>query len=113
MQHRIASTRYPSRTHLTRGGAKKGEQFRRAVAQIFVRLPERLTFGSPTCPRIRHRLIWPRLILTPYGNTHCFRLPVRQRDQPLFSSVRGSTTVTTPAFRVRCAVPVGHHVRVR
>jgi len=31
----------------------------------------------------------------------------------LFSSVFGSTTVTTPDLRLRCAVPVGHQVRVR
>jgi len=40
-------------------------------------------------------------------------LTVSVRTFRLFSSVRGSTTVTTPALRFRCAVPVGHHVRVR
>ena len=89
MQHRIAGTRDSGRTHLTRGGAKKGEQFRRAVAQIFVRLPERLTLGLPACPRIRHCLIRPGLVLTRYRNTRCFRLPVRQLDQPLVSLCRG------------------------
>jgi len=40
-------------------------------------------------------------------------LTVSVRTFRLFTSVCGSTTVTTPALRLRCAVPVGHHVRVR
>jgi hypothetical protein len=33
---------------------------------------------------------------------------ISQIDQPLFASVFGSTTLTTPDLRVRWAVPVGH-----
>ena len=59
---------------------------------------------------------WPgtgRPHLTPHGKTDTFSDVVGEFDQPLFSSVCGSTTVTTPALRLRCAVPVGHQVRVR
>jgi hypothetical protein len=43
--------------------------------------------------------------------------PLQPLDRPIrsapFASVFASTTVTTPVLRFRCAVPVGHHVRVR
>ena len=72
------------------------------------RLPDRL----PPRPRLRDRLVRPGLVLTPDRDAGRLRRPIGPLDQPLFSSVRGSTTVTTPALRVRSAVPVGHQVRV-
>jgi hypothetical protein len=68
---------------------------------------------TPGLARLRDRLVRPSLILAPQRDTDRFCDTVGQVDQPLFLSVFGSVTVTTPAFRFRCAVPVGHHVRVR
>jgi len=78
-----------------------------------MRLTNRFALRSPGLTRLRDGLVRTCLILTPHGNTYAFSDAVRKFDEPLFSSVRGSTTVTTPALRFRCAVPVGHHVRVR
>ncbi len=113
MQDGIGGTPHPVAPDLSGGGTEERQQFRGADAHILVRLSQRITFRLPTRPRIRHRLIRPRLILAPQGNPRRFRPPIRPLDQPLFSSVRGSTTVTTPLLRTRCAVPVGHHVRLR
>ena len=76
-------------------------------------LARRLTFRLPGLARLRDRLIRAGLILAPERQTDHFGDAVGQFDQPLFCSVFGSTTVTTPALRLRCAVPVGHQVRVR
>jgi len=113
MQDRIAATPHPIAAHFSRRGAEERQQFRRTGADILVGLPQRIAFRLLALARIRHRLIRPRLILAPDRNPRCFRTPVRQLDQPLFSSVCGSTTVTTPLLRTRCAVPVGHQVRLR
>ena len=66
----------------------------------------------PTGPRLGNRLIGPGFILAPELQTRGLSQPIRLVDQPLFCSVSGSVTVTTPALRLRCAVPVGHQVRV-
>src|SRR5438128_7674267 len=78
-----------------------------------MRLTNRLPLGPPGLTRLRNGLVRACLILAPHGNTYGFRDVVGEFDQPLFTSVCGSTTVTTPALRLRCAVPVGHQVRVR
>ena len=78
-----------------------------------MRLTNRLPLGPPGLTRLRNGLVRACLILAPHGNTYAFRDVVGEFDAPLFSSVCGSTTVTTPVLRLRCAVPVGHQVRVR
>src|SRR3989454_684443 len=77
------------------------------------RLTTRLALRSPRLTGLRDGLVRACLILTPHGNTYAFRDVIGEFDAPLFSSVCGSTTVTTPVLRLRCAVPVGHQVRVR
>src|SRR3954452_3723050 len=76
-------------------------------------LTKRFALRSPGLTWLRDRLVRAGLILTPHGKTYAFSDVVREFDEPLFTSVWGSTTVTTPALRLRCAVPVGHQVRVR
>ena len=78
-----------------------------------MRLTNRLPLGPPGLTRLRNGLVRACLILAPHRNTYGFRDVVGEFDEPLFTSVCGSTTVTTPVLRLRCAVPVGHHVRVR
>lgn len=113
MQHGIAATPHPIAAHFSRRRTKERQQFRGTGTQILVRLPQRVAFRSPTRPRIGYRLIRSRLVLTPDGNARRFCPSICPLDQPLFSSVRGSTTVTTPLVRTRCAVPVGHQERLR
>jgi len=78
-----------------------------------MRLTQRLALRLPGGAGLRDRLVGPGLILAPQRNTGRFCDAVGQIDQPLFCSVFGSVTVTTPALRLRGAVPVGPHVRVR
>ena len=73
----------------------------------------RVALGPPGVTGLRNGLIRTGLILTPQRDAHAFGYAIGQFDQPLFLSVLGSTTVTTPDFRLRWAVPVGHQVRVR
>jgi len=76
-------------------------------------LTNRPPLGPPGLTGLRNGLVRTCLILTPHGNPDGLGYSVGEFDEPLFTSVCGSTTVTTPALRLRCAVPVGHHVRVR
>ena len=76
-------------------------------------LAVRLALGLPGLTGLGHGLIRASLILAPQCDAHRFGDVIGQVDQPLFSSVFGSTTVTTPDLRLRWAVPVGHQVRVR
>jgi len=78
-----------------------------------VRLAARLALGLPGLTGLGHGLIRASLILAPQWDAHRFGDVIGQVDEPLFSSVFGSTTVTTPDLRLRWAVPVGHQVRVR
>ena len=78
-----------------------------------MRLAAWFALWLPGLTRLRHRLIGASLILAPQWNAHRFGDVIGQVDQPLFVSVFGSTTVTTPDLRLRWAVPVGHQVRVR
>ena len=73
----------------------------------------RVALELPGLTGLRDRLVRAGLILTPHGKPYAFSDVVGEFDEPLFSSVWGSMTVTTPALRLRCAVPVGHQVRVR
>ena len=78
-----------------------------------MRLADRVAFKLPGLARLWDGLIRAGLILTPQPEAGGFGNLIGQVDQPLFCSVSGSTTVTTPVLRLRCAVPVGHQVRVR
>jgi hypothetical protein len=78
-----------------------------------MRLVLRMSLGLPGLTRLGNRLIRAGLILAPQRDADRFSNPIGQVDQPLFPSVFGSVTVTTPALRLRWAVPVGHQVRVR
>ena len=78
-----------------------------------MRLALRVAFGLPRLTGLGYCLVRAGLILAPQWDAQRFRNVIRQIDQPLFSSVFGSTTVTTPDLRLRWAVPVGHQVRVR
>ena len=78
-----------------------------------MRLTNRLAFRPPGLTGLWDGLVRTGLILTPHGDTYGFGHSIGQFDEPLFTSVCGSTTVTTPALRFRSAVPVGHQVRVR
>ncbi len=98
---------------LARGGTEQGQQLRRATTDVLVRLALRLALGLPGVTGLRDSLVRASLILAPQVDADRFGDAIGQVDQPLFSSVFGSTTVTTPALRLRWAVPVGHQVRVR
>jgi hypothetical protein len=78
-----------------------------------MRLTKRFALRSPGLTWLGDGLVRAGLVLTPHGQTYAFSDVVGEFDEPLFTSVWGSTTVTTPALRLRCAVPVGHQVRVR
>ena len=78
-----------------------------------MRLTKRFALRSPGLTWLRDRLVRAGLILTPHRKTYTFGDVVGEFDEPLFSSVFGSMTVTTPDLRLRWAVPVGHQVRVR
>src|SRR6266702_3114866 len=78
-----------------------------------MRLPWRPTDRRPADSWLGDGLVGARFILTPHREAGGLGQAVGLVDGPLFSSVFGSTTCTTPALRLRCAVPVGHQVRVR
>src|SRR3989440_3794457 len=100
-------------THVAGGRAEQGQEFGCAAADVLMRLAKRLALRSPGLTGLRDGLVRAGLILTPHGNPYAFSDVVGEFDEPLFTSVCGSMTVTTPALRLRCAVPVGHQVRVR
>src|SRR5206468_2119623 len=83
------------------------------AADVLMRLPWRPTDRRPADSWLGDGLVGARFILTPHREAGGLGQAVGLVDGPLFSSVFGSTTRTTPAFRLRCAVPAGHQVRVR
>ncbi len=105
MQHRIRRSGHALGPHLARGWTEQRQQLGRATADVLMRLAERLALGLPGLARLRDGLIRAGLILAPQRDAHRFGDAIGQVDQPLFSSVFGSTTVTTPALRLRWAVP--------
>lgn len=113
VQHDIRRSGYAFGPHLAGCGTEQRQQLGCTAANVLVRLAHRLALRSPGLAWLGNGLVWTSFILTPDGNTREFSGAIGQFDQPLFTSVSGSTTVTTPALRLRCAVPVGHHVRVR
>src|SRR6266571_6425925 len=104
MQDRVRGVPHPFGPDLAGLGPKQREQLGGAGAHILVGLARGLAYRLPTRPRIGHRLIRTGLVLTPERQSHRFHPTIRLLDQPLFSSVRGSMTVTTPLWRTRWAV---------
>ena len=113
MQHGVGRVGDALGPQLTGRGPEQGEQLGGATPDVLMRQERRLADRRPADAGLRDGLVGPGLILAPDRQPGQFAYPVRQVDGPLFSSVCGSTTWTTPALRFRCAVPVGHHVRVR
>ncbi len=89
------------------------EPFRGAMACVFVRVTPWFADGFPALTGTRDRLVGARFVLAPDRHSRGLGSCVRLLNQPFFRSASGSTTVTTPAVRLRRAVPVGHQVRVR
>src|SRR6266542_5787333 len=113
MQHDVRCVGHAFGAHLASGRAEQGQQLGRAAADVLMWLAKWLSRRSPGLTRLWDGLVRTCFVLAPHGNADGFTNVVGEFDQPLFTSVCGSTTVTTPALRLRCAVPVGHHVRVR
>lgn len=110
MEHDIRRTSFSLGPHLPGGGAEQRQQRGRAVSDLLMRLPDRFSFWFPALAGIWDSLMGACLVLATQGNPYRFCLPVRPLDHPLVSSVSGSTTVTTPLLRTRCAVPGGHQL---
>ena len=113
VQHRIGCAGHALGPDLASGRTEQGQQLGRAPTDVLVRLAHRVAFRLPGLPWLWDGLVRAGLILAPQPDAGRFGDVIGQVDQPLFCSVAGSTTVTTPALRLRCAVPVGHQVRVR
>ena len=113
VQHSIRRVGHSFGTHLAGRWTEQGQQLGCAATDVLVRLAPRASLRLPGLASLGHGLIRASLILTPQRDAHRFGHAIGQFDQPLFTSVFGSVTVTTPALRLRCAVPVGHQVRVR
>lgn len=112
MQDHIGSREHALGAHQARLGTEKGQQFGCAAAHIFMRLQRGLALQVPVLAWLGNGLIRPCLVLIPQFQSGSFRLNVGLLDQSFFSGAAGSCTVTTPALRLRKAVPVGHQVRV-
>lgn len=113
MQDRVGTGRDALDAHHSSGRAEQRQAFGRPVAQVFVRLVDRVLLRFPCRAGIRDRLKRARLVLADEGDSLCLGFAIRLLNQPLFASASGSWTVTTPCFRLRSALPVGHQVRVR
>ncbi len=112
MQDGVGCVRHPFRPHRAGRRAEEGQQLGRAAPDGLVREARRLAYRRPAPPGRGDRLGWPRFIVTPDRQAGGLPSPLRFVDGPLFPAVSGSTTRTTPSFRLRSAVPVGHQVRV-
>src|ERR671932_1534078 len=112
MEYGIGRTPHPLGLDHSRRRPEQRQELGGPISDILMRLPGRLSFQFPALAGIGDGLIGACLILAAQGNPRRFCLPVRPLDHPLFSSVSGSTTVTTPLLRTRCAVPVGHQLLV-
>lgn len=113
MEHRIGRTCHAFDPHLTIRRMEQGQHLCRSIAMIFVGLANRLPLRHPTFPGIRHRLKGTGFILAPNCQPAAFSFYIRTLDQFFFASPSGSITVTMPLFRLRCAVPVWHQLRLR
>src|SRR5262245_39639113 len=113
MQHGIGATRHAFDPYLARRGMEQGQQLGRPIGQIFVRLADRLPFGSPSAALIRFGCKRTGFILIPDRLTQPLPIAIGTLNQGFFASASGSTTVTGPALRRRSALPVSHHERAR
>lgn len=113
MEHRIGGMRHAFGPDRAGGRAEQRQQLGGALAEVLVRLARRVPLRLPAGARVGNGLIRPRLILAQDRYPRRLRSAVRLLDEPLLCSAAGSVTVTTPVLRLRRAVPVGHHVRVR
>jgi hypothetical protein len=111
MQDRIGGAGHPLDPHGAGARMKQGQHFRRAIADVLVRLADGLPTGLPTGARIGLGLVWPRFILIPDRQAQLFAQRIGVCDQLFFASVSGSTTVTAPRLRLRTTWPVGHQLR--
>src|SRR5260370_42571039 len=92
-------------THCASGRTEQSQQLGRSAADVLVRLAARLACRLPGLTGLGPGLIRASLILAPQWDAQAFGAAIGQVDQPLFCSVFGSTTVTTPDLRLRCARP--------
>ena len=111
MQDRIGGAGHAMDTHCAGAGMKQGQHFRRAIADVLVRLAHRLATGLPTGARIGLGLIRPRFVLIPDRQAQLLAQGIGVFDQFFFASASGSTTVTGPLFRLRTTWPVWHQLR--
>ena len=112
MQHRIRSMLDSFGSHFSRGRAKQGQQFRRSISELFMRLLFWFARLMPVTSRRRNRLRGSGLILTPQRDACLFCGLVGPLNHAFFPSVFGSCTRTTPSLRLRSTVPVWHQVRL-
>src|SRR5437660_5880416 len=100
MQHRVGRIGPALGADFARRRAEERQELRRPTPDIFVREAWWLQHGCPAQPWLWDRLVRSRLILTP--DRQAGRLPsaVRFVYAPLFCSVSGSTTRTTPSLRL-------------
>ena len=113
MQHGIWAGRYTFDPDLAIGWMKECENFGRTVAEVLVRLASRISLGTPGLAGMGYRLKWPCLIGTPNRQSHRFARAISILDQLFLDSASGSVTTFIPLFRLRCEIPVAHHVRLR
>jgi len=87
VQDRVGCARHARGADLTRGRVEQGEQFGGALAEVLMGKAGRTGRRLPVGPRLRNRLIRPRLILGPDRQR---RLGIGLFDQPLFAVASGS-----------------------
>jgi hypothetical protein len=90
MQHHVGTRGHAFDAHLARRGTQEGEQLRRAVARIFVRLPGGMADWLPAAARIRHRLKRACFILARQRHPTPLCFAVCLLNQPLFAAASGS-----------------------
>lgn len=106
MNDHVGGRRNPFDAHLTGRRMEQGQQFGRAVADIFVWLLTRCATQLPTGSGIRNGLIRSRFILTPDLNARRFAQGVRRLYRFFLASRSASSTRTGPLLRTRTTCPV-------
>jgi hypothetical protein len=69
MEHRVSRGTNSLDARLAAGGFKEQQQLRRAMTQVLVRQPQRLTGRMPAFSGVRRRLVGTGLIFGPDGQT--------------------------------------------
>jgi hypothetical protein len=80
MQHRIDCCGDPFDPYLSGCWMKEGQEFRRAIPLVFMRIAGWARFWCPTARRIRLGLEGTSFILTPDGEPQCFANQVGSFD---------------------------------